>query len=114
MYEPDQVTEVTKTGTTGSHSELRVYYVVSRHVIGWPGIKKDIAINVSKCLTCAKVKAEHQRASGLLQQPKIPELKWEKIAMDFITKLPRSSSGHDAIWVIGAMAGVDINTLTLE
>nr|GEV04756.1 hypothetical protein [Tanacetum cinerariifolium] len=37
---------------------------------------------------------------GLLQQPEIPKWKWEKIAMDFITKLPRSSSGHDAIWVI--------------
>ncbi|GKE88255.1 putative reverse transcriptase domain-containing protein, partial [Tanacetum coccineum] len=47
-----------------------------------------------------EVKAEHQRPSGLLQQPDIPEWKWEKIAMDFITKLPRSSSGHDAIWVI--------------
>ncbi|GJS56623.1 reverse transcriptase domain-containing protein [Tanacetum coccineum] len=66
----------------------------------WPGMKKEIAIYVSKCLTCAKVKAEHQRPSGLLQQPEIPEWKWEKIAMDFITKLPRSSSGHDAIWVI--------------
>ncbi|GKA83631.1 putative reverse transcriptase domain-containing protein [Tanacetum coccineum] len=62
--------------------------------------EKEIAIYVSKCLTCAKVKAEHQRPSGLLQQPEIPEWKWEKIAMDFITKLPRSSSGHDAIWVI--------------
>ncbi|GJU63303.1 putative reverse transcriptase domain-containing protein [Tanacetum coccineum] len=56
--------------------------------------------NDHKCLTCAKVKVEHQRPSGLLQQPEIPEWKWEKIAMDFITKLPRSSSGHDAIWVI--------------
>ncbi|GJW88376.1 reverse transcriptase domain-containing protein [Tanacetum coccineum] len=37
---------------------------------------------------------------GLLQQLETPEWKWEKIAMDFITKLPRSSSGHDAIWVI--------------
>ncbi|GJX19593.1 reverse transcriptase domain-containing protein [Tanacetum coccineum] len=60
----------------------------------------DEAHKTSKCLTCAKVKAEHQRPSGLLQQPEIPEWKWEKIAMDFITKLPRSSSGHDAIWVI--------------
>ncbi|GJY84207.1 reverse transcriptase domain-containing protein [Tanacetum coccineum] len=67
---------------------------------GLNGMKKEIAIYVSKCLTCAKVKAEHQRPSGLLQQPEIPKWKWEKIAMDFITKLPRSSSGHDAIWVI--------------
>ncbi|GJZ15266.1 putative reverse transcriptase domain-containing protein [Tanacetum coccineum] len=38
--------------------------------------------------------------SGLLQQPEIPEWKWEGIAMDFVTKLPRTSSGHDTIWVI--------------
>nr|GEZ52038.1 putative reverse transcriptase domain-containing protein [Tanacetum cinerariifolium] len=51
-------------------------------------------------LTCSKVKAEHQRPSGLLQQPKIPKWKWDKITMDFITKLPRSKNGHDTIWVI--------------
>ncbi|GKC77589.1 putative reverse transcriptase domain-containing protein [Tanacetum coccineum] len=66
----------------------------------WPGMKRDIPIYVSKCLTCAKVKAKHQRLSGLLQQPEIPEWKWDKITMDLITKLPRSRSGHDAIWVI--------------
>ncbi|GKE08986.1 putative reverse transcriptase domain-containing protein [Tanacetum coccineum] len=48
----------------------------------------------------AKVKAEHQRPSGLLQQPGIPEWKWEKITMDFLTGLPRTPSGHDSIWVI--------------
>ncbi|GJW09117.1 putative reverse transcriptase domain-containing protein, partial [Tanacetum coccineum] len=58
------------------------------------------AHKMSKCLTYAKVKAEHQRPSGLLQQPEIPEWKWEKIAMDFITKFSRSSSCHDAIWFI--------------
>ncbi|GKG44512.1 putative reverse transcriptase domain-containing protein [Tanacetum coccineum] len=47
-----------------------------------------------------KVKAEHQKPSGLLQQPEIPEWKWEKITMDLVVKLPRSSSGYDAIWVI--------------
>ncbi|GJR59348.1 hypothetical protein Tco_1501510 [Tanacetum coccineum] len=46
-----------------------------------------------KCLTCAKVKAEHQKLSGLLQQPEIPVWKWERITMDFITKLPRTPSG---------------------
>ncbi|GKC12589.1 putative reverse transcriptase domain-containing protein, partial [Tanacetum coccineum] len=66
----------------------------------WPNIKADIATYVSKCLTCAKVKAEHPRPSGLLVQPTIPEWKWDNITMDFITKLPRSSQGFDTIWVI--------------
>ncbi|GJU77754.1 putative reverse transcriptase domain-containing protein [Tanacetum coccineum] len=56
-----------------------------------PNMKADIATYVSKCLTCARVKAEHQRPSGLLVQPKIPEWKWDNITMDFITKLPKSS-----------------------
>ncbi|GJY90888.1 putative reverse transcriptase domain-containing protein [Tanacetum coccineum] len=77
----------------------KMYYDL-RDRYWWPGMKKDIAVYVSKCLTCLKVKAEHQRPSGLLQQPEIPEWKWEGIAMDFVTKLPRTSSGHDIIWVI--------------
>ncbi|GKC58628.1 putative reverse transcriptase domain-containing protein, partial [Tanacetum coccineum] len=77
----------------------KMYYDL-RDRYWWSGMKKDIAMYVSKCLTCLKVKAEHQRQSGLLQQFKIPEWKWEGIAMDFMTKLPRTSSGHDTIWVI--------------
>ncbi|GJU08677.1 reverse transcriptase domain-containing protein [Tanacetum coccineum] len=71
-----------------------------RDMYWWPGMKRDIATYVSKCLTCSKVKAEHQRPLGLLQQPEILEWKWDKITMDFITKLPRSKNGHDTIWVI--------------
>nr|GEX36285.1 hypothetical protein [Tanacetum cinerariifolium]GEX90957.1 hypothetical protein [Tanacetum cinerariifolium] len=66
----------------------------------WSNIKDDIATYVRKCLTCAKVKAEHQRPLELLVQPKIPEWKWENITMGFVTKLPKSSQGYDTIWVI--------------
>ncbi|GKC74969.1 putative reverse transcriptase domain-containing protein [Tanacetum coccineum] len=48
----------------------------------------------NKCLTCAKVKAEHQKLSGLLQQPKILVWKWERIIMDFIIGLSRTLDGH--------------------
>ncbi|GJW82216.1 putative nucleotidyltransferase, ribonuclease H [Tanacetum coccineum] len=82
------------------HPGAEKMYHDLRDMYWWPGMKRDIAIYVSKCLTCAKVKAEHQRPSGLLQQPEIPEWKWEKNTIDLITKLPRSRSGHDAIWVI--------------
>ncbi|GJU95864.1 putative reverse transcriptase domain-containing protein, partial [Tanacetum coccineum] len=66
----------------------------------WPNMKADIATYVSKCFTCLKVKAEHQKPSGLLVQLEIPQWKWDNITMDFITKLPKTSSGYDTIWVI--------------
>ncbi|GJW90660.1 putative reverse transcriptase domain-containing protein [Tanacetum coccineum] len=49
----------------------KMYYDL-RYRYWWPRMKKDIAKYVSKCLTCLKVMAEHQRPSGLLQQPEIP------------------------------------------
>ncbi|GJR19701.1 putative reverse transcriptase domain-containing protein [Tanacetum coccineum] len=66
----------------------------------WPNMKAEIATYVRKCMTCAKVKAEYQKPSGLLVQPKIPKWKWENITMDFMTKLPKTESGQDMIWVI--------------
>ncbi|GJV67012.1 putative reverse transcriptase domain-containing protein, partial [Tanacetum coccineum] len=59
----------------------------------WPNMNADIATYVSKCLTCAKVKAEHEKLSGLLQQPEIPVWKWEMITMDFVSGLPGTPSG---------------------
>nr|GEX76623.1 reverse transcriptase domain-containing protein [Tanacetum cinerariifolium] len=66
----------------------------------WPNMKAIIAEYVGKCLTCSRVKTECQKPSGLLIQPKIPIWKWERITMDFVTKLPRTSNGHDTICVI--------------
>ncbi|GJU53486.1 putative reverse transcriptase domain-containing protein [Tanacetum coccineum] len=66
----------------------------------WPNMKSEIATYVSKCLTCAKVKDEFQKPSGLLVQPMIPVWKWKNITMDFVTKLPKSSTGEDTIWII--------------
>nr|GFB59480.1 putative reverse transcriptase domain-containing protein [Tanacetum cinerariifolium] len=60
-------------------------YQDKKKLYWWPNMKADIATYVSKCLNCAKVKAEHQRPSGLLVQPKIPEWKWDNITMDFVT-----------------------------
>ncbi|GJR27435.1 putative reverse transcriptase domain-containing protein [Tanacetum coccineum] len=66
----------------------------------WPNMKVDIATYVSKFLTCSKVKVEHQKPSGLLQQPEILVWKWERITMDFVSGLPRTPSGYDTIWFI--------------
>ncbi|GJZ70263.1 putative reverse transcriptase domain-containing protein [Tanacetum coccineum] len=80
-------------GSNNMYQDLKQLY-------WWPNMKANIATYVNKCLTCAKVKAEHQKPSGLLVQPKILEWKWEKIIMDFVTKLPKKANGYDTIWVI--------------
>ncbi|GJV04450.1 putative reverse transcriptase domain-containing protein [Tanacetum coccineum] len=66
----------------------------------WPNMKAIIAEYVGKCLTCSRVKAECQKPSGLLVQTEIPMWKWERITVDFVTKLPKTSNRHDTIWVI--------------
>ncbi|GJS49821.1 putative reverse transcriptase domain-containing protein [Tanacetum coccineum] len=80
------------------HGSDKMYHDLKK-LYWWPNMKAKIATYVSKCLTCAKVKAEHQ-PSSLLVQPEIPQWKWEKITIDFVTKLPKTSTGQDTIWVI--------------
>nr|GEV69808.1 putative reverse transcriptase domain-containing protein [Tanacetum cinerariifolium] len=82
------------------HLGSKKMYQDIKKLYWWPNMKADITTYISKCLTCAKVKAEHQRPSGLLVQPAIPKWKWDNITMDFITKLPMSSQGFDTICVI--------------
>ncbi|GJV25204.1 putative reverse transcriptase domain-containing protein [Tanacetum coccineum] len=77
----------------------KMYHDLKR-LYWWPNMKAEIATYVNKCLTCSKVKAKYQKLSSLLVKPKIPQWKWEKITMDFILKLPNTSSGYDTIWVI--------------
>nr|GEX72400.1 reverse transcriptase domain-containing protein [Tanacetum cinerariifolium] len=82
------------------HPGSEKMYQDMKKLYWWPNMKADIATYISRCLTCAKVKAEHQRPSGLLVQPAIPVWKWDNITMDFITKFSKSSQGFDTIWVI--------------
>ncbi|GKA64900.1 putative reverse transcriptase domain-containing protein [Tanacetum coccineum] len=82
------------------HPGSNKMYQDLKKLFWWPNMKAEIATYVSKCLTCAKVKAECQKPSGLLVQPVIPVWNWENITMDFVTKLPKTSTGQDTIWII--------------
>nr|GFA85214.1 putative reverse transcriptase domain-containing protein [Tanacetum cinerariifolium] len=93
MHEPHKSKYSIHPGSDKMYQDMKKLY-------WWPNIKADIATYVNKCLTYVKVKAEHQKPSRLLVQPKIPEWKWDNITMDFVTKLPKSSQGYDNIWVI--------------
>ncbi|GJW62280.1 reverse transcriptase domain-containing protein [Tanacetum coccineum] len=82
------------------HPGFDKMYHYLKKLYWWPNMKAIIAEYVAKCLTCSRVKAECQNPSGLLVQQEIPMWKWERITMDFITKLPKTSIGQDTIWVI--------------
>ena len=81
------------SGTTKMYHDLKSLY-------WWSGMKRDVVDYVSRCLTCQQVKAEHQRPAGLLHPLRIPEWKWEDIAMDFVVGLPKTVGQHDSVWVI--------------
>nr|GEZ96956.1 reverse transcriptase domain-containing protein [Tanacetum cinerariifolium] len=66
----------------------------------------------NKCLTCAKVKIEYQKPSGLLVQPEIPQWKWENITMDFVTKLPKTVAEQDTIWEVVSRHGVPVSIIS--
>ncbi|KAF5790284.1 putative nucleotidyltransferase, Ribonuclease H [Helianthus annuus] len=80
-------------GSTKMYRDLRQHF-------WWNAMKEDVARYVSRCLTCQQVKAEHQRAGGLLQPLDIPIWKWDDISMDFLTGLPRTFKKNDTIWVV--------------
>ncbi|GJW74919.1 putative reverse transcriptase domain-containing protein [Tanacetum coccineum] len=92
----DKAFEIRPDGTRCSDK----MYQDLKKLYWWPNMKAIIAEYVGKCLTCSRVKAECQKPSGLLVQPEIPMWKWERITMDFITKLPKTSNGHDTIWAL--------------
>ncbi|GJW97047.1 putative reverse transcriptase domain-containing protein [Tanacetum coccineum] len=93
MHESHKSKHLIHPGSDKMHQDLKKLY-------WWPNMKAEIATYVCKCLTCAKVKAECQKPFGLLVQPMIPVWNWENITMDFVTKLPKTSTGQDTIWVI--------------
>jgi hypothetical protein len=68
LREAHDLTYSIDPGNTKMYKDLKTHY-------WWYGMKQDIAEYVSLCDTCQRVKAEHQRPTGLLQPLKIPEWK---------------------------------------
>ncbi|GKA56489.1 putative reverse transcriptase domain-containing protein [Tanacetum coccineum] len=99
LYDMNKEFETRADGTLCIEKQNKMYHDLKK-LYWWSNMKAEIATYVSKCLTCAKVKAECQKPSGLLVQPDILQWKWENIKMDFVTKLPKTSTGQDTIWVI--------------
>nr|GFB16785.1 putative reverse transcriptase domain-containing protein [Tanacetum cinerariifolium] len=59
MYESHKSKYLIHPGSDKMYQDLKQLY-------WWPNMKENIVTYVSKCLNCSKVKAEHQKPSGLL------------------------------------------------
>ncbi|WVZ97272.1 hypothetical protein U9M48_042821 [Paspalum notatum var. saurae] len=66
----------------------------------WTRMKREIAMYVSECNVCQRIKVDHLRPVGMLQPLTILAWKWEDVHIDFIVRLPRTQKGYDSIWVI--------------
>jgi hypothetical protein len=65
-----------------------------------PGMKREIAEYIARCMECQKFKKEHRHRAGLLQPLPIPEWKWEVVTVNFIMGLPKIGKLHDSIMVV--------------
>jgi hypothetical protein len=88
-----------KRAYTG-HPSYQKMITATRKLFYCPGLKKEIADYLSKCIEFQHIKTDHRHLAGLLHPLSIPEWKWKTISMDAITGLPKSTKQNDAIMVV--------------
>ncbi|GJP58297.1 hypothetical protein CLOP_g23003 [Closterium sp. NIES-67] len=88
--------DVLYAGHFGSNKTLTG---IAKHYY-WPHLAEDVHKFVTSCDTCQRMKSSKQRKAGLLQPLPVPEQPWHVVSLDFITGLPPTTSGHDAILVV--------------
>ncbi|XP_073225700.1 uncharacterized protein [Cicer arietinum] len=93
------VTEFHEIDECGIQFELGHLRLFLAHVQIHPTIVDDITEAQSQDSYLVNM-VEHQKPVGLLLPIEILEWKWEGIAMDFVTGLPRTQKGYDSVWVI--------------
>ena len=81
------------------HGGTNKTYRAIRNMLWRAKLKSDVTMYVSTCSTCQRNKPSNRRHAGLLQPLPIPDGPWDSASMDFITDLPTTSEGYNAILV---------------
>jgi hypothetical protein len=84
---------------SGHLGAARTFQNLARHY-WWPGLRADVRKYVAECTSCQRNKPTNQKPAGMLQPMPIPETPWSIVTMDFITDLPPTDTGHDALLVV--------------
>jgi hypothetical protein len=81
------------------HQGIERTYAAVHKLFYWPRMNNDVRNYVKSCDSCQRIKASQQVPAGLLQPLPIPKQPWDQVSMDFITQLPPTKAGWDAIVV---------------
>ncbi|GJX70030.1 putative reverse transcriptase domain-containing protein [Tanacetum coccineum] len=84
------------------HPGSKKMYQDVKKLYWWPNMKADIATYVSKCLTCARVKAVHKWVHRIAVQPEIQSGKLGYFTDGFLS--PNSLSHHKVLTLSGIVA----------
>ena len=82
----------------GHFGVLKTYKTLARD-FWWPKMQNAVDEYVSSCSSCQRNKSRTQKEAGPVQPLGVPEYNWQEMTMDFITQLPMTRKGHDAIVV---------------
>ncbi|GJP35280.1 hypothetical protein CLOM_g19773 [Closterium sp. NIES-68] len=83
----------------GHFGANKMLTAIAKHYY-WPHMAADVQQFLTSCATCQRMKSSKQKKAGLLQPLPAPEQPWQVVSLDFITGLPTTTSGHDAILVV--------------
>jgi hypothetical protein len=93
------MTEHHANRVSGHFGWARTLDLISRQ-FWWPKLRESVQEYVQSCASCQRNKASTKRPFGLLNPLPIPDSRWHTVTLDFITDLPVSTSGKDAILVL--------------
>ena len=82
-----------------SHIGVQKSYELLSRSFYWKNMFNDVQDYIRQCVKCQRSKPINQLPHGLLQPLKIPDDRWQSVAIDFITGLPKSN-GFDAIMTV--------------
>jgi transposase InsO family protein len=84
----------------GGHKGVTKTLELMQRTYWWPTVRKDVIQYVTTCASCQRNKARNVKSGGLLQPLQVPEGRWYSVSMDYITGLPCTAAGYDAVYVV--------------
>lgn len=84
----------------GGHKGVTKTLELVQRYYWWPTVRKDVVAYVTTCASCQRNKARNMLPGGTLQPLPIPEEPWQSVSMDYVTGLPCTTAGYDAVYVV--------------